>query len=396
MSETPGGTAIAGVGTIGFGDFGEESVGSMASRAVAAALEDCGLERSAIDGLLVHIGSPRGLDYDEMAALLGLRVRYATQTWAHGRFCSTVIATAAMALKHGLVEHALCVAAFKSSPFGRHGTETGVGFEEGMREGGGPHAEAPYAGMAAPISGAAMSTRRYLDRYGLERERLGAVALAQRRAAAANPLAAMRQREISPTDYESSRYVVEPLRLLDCSFPVDTAVAVILTGIERARELRRPPVRVLAFQGLHAGPDEFIFGQPGLGVNQAEVFDYEPRGADEPVFRLAGVAPGEVDTLHCYDGFSPQVLWTLERFGYCAPGEAADWIQGGRIEVGGELPVNTSGGHLSEGHANGWGHTLEIVHQLRGEAGSRQIEGAQIAQWATTLGDSVIYGADSS
>jgi acetyl-CoA acetyltransferase len=392
----PGGTAIVGVGTIGFGDFRAESVGSMASRAVAAALEDGGIERSAIDGLLVHIGSPRGLDYDEMASLLGLRVSYANQTWSHGRFASTIVANAAMALEHGLVDHALCVAAFKNSPFGRLGTTAGVGFEEGLREGGGPHAEVPSAGMAAPISGAAMSTRRYLDRYGIERERLGAVALGQRRAAAGNPLAVMREREMSPRDYEQCRYVVEPLRLFDCSVPVDTAVAVILTRVDRARQLRRPPVRVLGFQGLHAGPDEFIFGQPGLGVNQAGVFDYQPRGADEPVFRRAGVGPAEVDTLHCYDGFSPQILWTLERFGYCAPGEAADWIQGGRIELGGELPVNTGGGHLSEGHANGWGHTLEIVHQLRGEAGPRQVEGARIAQWATTLGDSVIYGADSS
>lgn len=386
--------AVVGVGTIGFGDFSAESVASMASRATDGALEDSGLERSEIDGLLVQIGSPRGLDYDEMASLLGLRVRYATQTWSHGRFTATVIANAAMALGHGLCEHALCVAAFKSSPFGRHGTPAGIGFEEGLREGGGPHAEAPAAGMAAPISGAAMSTRRYLERHGIDRRKLAAVALAQRRAAARNPLAVMAERGMSPGDYHSSPYVVEPLRRLDCSLPVDTAVAVILARADRARELRRPPIHVLAFEGLHAGPDEFIFGQPGLGVNQAETFDFEPNGDGQAVFERAGLSPADVDTLHCYDGFAPQVLWTLERFGYCPPGEAADWIQGGRIELGGELPVNTSGGHLSEGHANGWGHTLEIVRQLRGEAGPRQVEGARIAQWATTLGDSVIYGVD--
>ena len=141
----------------------------------------------------------------------------------------------------------------------------------------------------------------------------------------------------------------------------------ILTRARTARrDLRAPAVHVRGYQGIHAGPNEFIFGQPGLGVNQAEVFDYEPRGAREPVYRRAGVTPAEIQTLHCYDGFSPQILWTLERFGFCAPGEAADWIAGGRIELGGELPVNTSGGHLSEGHSNGWGQTLEIVRQLRG------------------------------
>jgi acetyl-CoA acetyltransferase len=150
-------------------------------------------------------------------------------------------------------------------------------------------------------------------------------------------------------------------------------------------------VHLLAFQGIHAGPGEFIFGRPGLGVNQADGDDWVPLGADEPVFRRAGLAPGDVGTLHCYDGFTPQILWTLERFGFCGPGEGADWVQDGRIELDGELPVNTSGGHLSEGHANGWGHTLEIVRQLRGDAGPRQIDGLHVAQWATTLGDSIIY-----
>jgi acetyl-CoA acetyltransferase len=248
--------------------------------------------------------------------------------------------------------------------------------------------------MAAPAAGAAMSTRRYLHRYGVDRDQLAAVALAQRRAATLNPLAALRE-PLSREDYLASRYVIEPLRLLDCSYPVDTAVAVIVTGPKRASELAQPPVHLLAFQGIHAGPNEFIFGQPGLGINQAEIFDYEPEGAHQPVYRRAGLGPGDVDSLHCYDGFTPQVLWTLERFGFCPPGEAAGWIQNGRIELGGELPVNTSGGHLSEGHSNGWGQTLEIVRQLRGQAGPRQIDGIRVAQWATTLGDSILYGRDA-
>ena len=387
------GVAVAGIGTAGFANMGDESVASMAERAVGAALEDCGLERRAIDGLFVHIGSPRGLDYDEMATLLGLEVSFATQSWSHGRFGATVIATAAMALQLELVDCALCVAAFKNSLFTRVGTTGHAAFFEGMREGAGPHAETPYVGLAAPVAGAAMATRRYLHRFGIDRERLGDVALAQRRAAQQNPLAAVRT-PIERADYESSRYIVEPLRLLDCSYPVDTAVAVILTRADRAADLRAPAVHVRGYQGIHAGPNEFIFGQPGLGVNQAEVFDYAPRGALEPVYQRAGVTPADIQTLHCYDGFSPQILWTLERFGFCAPGEAADWIAGGRIELGGELPVNTSGGHLSEGHSNGWGQTLEIVRQLRGQAGPRQIPGIRLAQWATTLGDSIIYGAD--
>jgi acetyl-CoA acetyltransferase len=387
------GAAIVGIGTIGFGDMREESLASMADGAVAAALEDSGLVRGDVDGLLVHIGSPRGLDYDEMAALLALEVRYATQTWAHGRFCATVLATAAMALDAGLADVALCVAAFKNSPWTRVGSSGHAAFFEGVREGGGPHAETPWAGLAAPVAGAAMATRRYLHRYAIEREQLGAVAIAQRAAAQRNELAVMRA-PLDAGQYAASRPIVEPLRLHDCSVPVDTAVAVILTRADRAGSLRAPAVHLRGFQGLHAGPNEFIFGQPGLGVHQADVFDYAPLGAREPVFARAGVSPAEIQTLHCYDGFTPQVLWTLERFGFCAPGEAAAFVAEGRTALGAQLPVNTSGGHLSEGHANGWGHTLEIVRQLRGEAGARQIAGVELAQWATTLGDSIIYGRD--
>jgi acetyl-CoA acetyltransferase len=385
------GTAIVGAGTIGFGSFPDRSVAAMADDALVAALDDSGLQRDDIDGLFVHIGSPRGIDYDEMALLLGLEVQFASQTWSHGRFGSTVIAAAAMALGAGVIDCALCVAAYKNSLFTRFGTTGSNSFFEGMREGGGPHAETPWVGMSAPAAGAAMSTRRYLHRYGVDREQLGAVAVAQRRAARENPLAVMRK-PMSREEYERSRFVVEPLRLFDCSVPVDTAVALLLTRGDRARDLKRSPVHLLGFQGIHAGPQEFIFGQPGLGINQADVFDYEPLGADEPVYRRAGVSPADVGSLHCYDGFSPQILWTLERFGFCPPGSGADWVQDGRIELDGELPVNTSGGHLSEGHSNGWGQTLEIVRQLRGDAGPRQIDGIEVAQWATTLGDSIIYG----
>jgi acetyl-CoA acetyltransferase len=382
--------AVVGIGSIGCGDFRHESLASMTNRAVSGALADSGLERPDIDGLFVHIGSPRGLDYDELAHLLGLRIALAAQTWNHGRFGATVIGTAAMALQCELIDVALCVGAFKSSTFSRVGETTSVGFFEGMREGGGPHAETPYVGMAAPAAGAAMSTRRYLDRYDIDREQLGAIAVAQRASARRNPHAVMRE-PMSRTDYESSRYVVEPLRLFDCSVPTDTAVAVLLTRGDRAQSLAQPPVWLLGFQGIHAGPNEFIFGQPGLGIDQADVFDFEPNAAEQPVYERAGIGPADVGTLHCYDGFSTQVLWTLERFGFCSPGEAADFVQEGRIELGGPLPVNTAGGHLSEGHGNGWGHTVEIVRQLRGQAGPRQIEGLSVALWATTLGDSIVY-----
>jgi acetyl-CoA acetyltransferase len=384
--------AIVGCGVAGFGRFPATSVASVASRAVTAALDDCGLPRSEIDGLFPHIGQPRGLDYDELAKLLALEVKVATQPWAHGRFAATVVGAAWQAVSLGLVNYALCLAAWKPA-VARAGSRDNAIFAETLREGGGPHAETPWAGAVAPVFGAALATRAYFDRHRLDLGLLSAVPVAQRKAAQRNPLALMRK-PMSPEDYDGARFIVEPLRLFDCSVPAGCGVALVMTSAERARDLPSSPVFIRGWQGIHAGPDEFIFGQPGLGVDQANVFSYQPVSA--PVFQRAGVAPSDVDAFYCYDGFSPQVLWTLERFGYCAPGEAADFVQGGRIELGGPLPVNTSGGQLSEGHSNGWGAFAEIIAQLRQAAGERQVASARLAQWATTLGDSVIFGADDA
>lgn len=382
--------AIVGIGSLGFGSFGKTGVLPLADRALEAALADAGLTRADVDGVVVHIGSPRGADCDEICRMLGIDARFVSQTWAHGRFCSTVLQHAAMALAHGLADCVLALGSFRNTAFPRHGQVGFPGFEENFREGGGPHAETPHAGLIAPIGGAALSAQRYLHHYGIDREKLAAVALAQRKAATLNP-DAFRREPLTMKGYLDSPYVAEPLRRLDCSSPVDTAVAVLLTREDRARDLPHPPVVLQAFQGLHAGPNEFVFGQPGLGINQRDVYPYEPLGREERVFTASGLRPEDIDTLHCYDGFSPQVLWTLERFGFAPPGGAADWIQGGRIELGGELPVNTSGGHLSEGHSNGWGQTVEIVRQLRGQAGPRQVQDCALAMWATTFGDAIIY-----
>ena len=212
------------------------------------ALDDCGLERRQLDGLLVHIGSPRGLDYDEMASLLALNTRFASQTWAHGRFCGTVLQHAAMALDHGLADYLLCVATFVNTRFTQHGTAGFPGFAENLREGGGPHAETLHAGLAAPMAGAAMATQRYLHKYGVDRGKLAAVAVGQRKSALLNPLAVMKQ-PMTTADYHASPFIVEPLRRLDCSVSVDTSVAVILTRTDRARDLRKPPVCLRELSG---------------------------------------------------------------------------------------------------------------------------------------------------
>ncbi len=388
-----GAVAIVGAGSPGLFRASPDTPINLAEQAVSRALDDAGLKRSQIDGLIIQIGSPRGTDYDLAASMLGLNVRFAAQPWAHGRFGATVLTHAAMALSWGLADYILCFAAYNNSSFGRHGSKERPSYGESLREGGGPHAETPHAGLTAPVAGAGMAAQRYFHKYGINPGKLAAVPLAFRRHAMLNPEAVMRK-PLTREDYFASRYIVEPLRLFDCSVPVDGSVAFILTTAERARDCKKPPIQLLGVQGIHAGPNEFIFGQPGLGVNQSDVFDYKPAGADDLVFRMAGVKPADIDLFTTYDAFSPIVLWALERYGYCKPGEAADWIQNGRIELGGELPVNTNGGFLSAGHFNSWGEILEIVRQLRGEAGERQVRNAELAQWGTVVGDSIIFGRD--
>ena len=201
------------------------------------------------------------------------------------------------------------------------------------------------------------------------------------------------QKDLTPELYAEARFIVEPLRLFDCSVLVDGAVALIMTRDDLAQGNPRA-VHLLGMQGINAGPNEFIFGQPGLGINQAAVFDFDPKPSEQLAYRMAGLSPADVDAFYVYDAFSPLVLWSLERFGHCRVGEGMEFVQGGRIELGGQMPVNTNGGMLSEGHLNGWGHFIEMVRQVRGEAGPRQVAGLKVAQWGTCLGDSLIFGRE--
>jgi acetyl-CoA acetyltransferase len=383
--------SIIGVGTTGVGRYPDRSVVSLASEAVEKALVNAGIERLEIDGLISHIGHPRGIDYDLLATRLGLSVDFAAQPWSHGRFGATVLQHAAMAIAAGLATTVLCVAAYRNTPSGTVGGRNHAYFDEAMRDGGGPHAETPHAGFNAPVAGAAMATQRYLHKYDISRAKLAAVPIAMRRHARLND-AALMQKPLDEGTYLASPFIVEPLRLLDCSIPADGGVAIILTGDDRAADAPGRAVRILGMQGVPAGSNAYIFGQPGLGINDTTIFDFAPAPNGERVYTMAGVTPGEIQTLQVYDAFSSLVPLTLERFGFCGPGAGVDFAQNGRIELGGALPINTSGGMMSEGHLNGWNQFAEIIAQLRNEAGDRQIAGVELAQWATALGDSIIFG----
>lgn len=385
MAFLHGQTAIAGVGASRFERRPEASVLEFAGDALNAALADAGLEKEQIDGLIVQVGSPRGADYDTIALTFGLSPSYCGQTWAHGRFAASVIIQAAMAVSAGLATRVACLMAMKNSDIGRIGEADNPFYHEQFRENGGPHGEEGHIGMSSPIAGAAMGFDLYCRRYGLDRELLAEIPLTFRRHALLTDDALMRT-PMTVEDYRSSRPIVDPLRLFDCSPVGDGAVCVIVAAGSSPQD-----VHITGAQGMRAGRNEFIFAPSGLGIaQQSHKRLAREEARRQRVYEMAAVRPDDIDVLGLYDSFSPLPLYALEDFGFCRAGEALHWIQGGRIGLGGDLPTNTAGGQLSQAQLNGWGQIRELVIQLRGEGGQRQVPDAARAMWASVGGDALI------
>ena len=389
--------AIVGIGCSAFGRGLAESQLRLAATAFKNALADAGLARSDVDGLSIHLGWPLGVDYDRVAEAFGLEIRYVNQSWLHARFVTNALQHAALAVSAGLANVVACVTAVSFTR--ERGFLGGPGDIEGNREEGGTHGEAPPYGLTSPVGGAALAMQRYMHLYGATSTQLAAVPIAMRKHARKNPRAIMRE-PLTLAAHQAARMVVDPLRLFDCCLISDGAAVVLIAPGERARDLRQKPVNIIGMQGTRSGRDEFIFAPRGLGINQqSSPPPYPPphvgegkgaRSIDLEVYAQAAIARENVQGFYTYDAFSPLVLFALERFGYCGRGEAAQWVQGGRIELGGALPVNTSGGLLSEAHVAGWNSICEMVRQLRGTAEATQIANASVLQWGTAWGDSVI------
>ncbi len=377
-------TAIVGVGKSPFvRDSGKGTVWQIA-QAMKIALDDCGLNHRDLDGLYVNGGG----DFDKMAEQLGLEVTDSTQLWLHGRMSANTLQMAAHSVITGMAKYVACVYAIDiSERGGGYGGGRSHAWEE-LREGGGAHGEMAHYGLTHPGSGAAMAWRRYMHLYGATAEHLGHVAVSARANARLNPEALMRS-PMSMQDYLAARLVIEPLRLFDFAVVNDGAVCVIVSTAERAKDCRKPPVYIAGMEGLHAGRNEFVFAPPGLGVAQQSVT--QPPQRRHLSRQMAGVTRDEIDLFYCLDSFSPLVLFALEEHGLCEPGQAADWFAQGHGRLGGSMPVNTHGGHLSEGMLGSWSHHVEAVRQLRHECGERQVPDVRVAQFALGQGASMIY-----
>jgi acetyl-CoA acetyltransferase len=357
--------AFVGVGNTPFNDLyrrrdEKRSAFDLAAQAFSQALDDCGIDKDDIDGLVCA----RLPSYQRMADMLGLRrLRFVNGLEGAGRMSGAAVQIARAAIISGMAETVALV-------YGNNGRSVGAryGGEEGMYPT--SNFESVY-GMTSPGASVSMMYRRYQSMYNVPEDALAALAINNRENARLNPNAVM-QEPLSYDKYMTSRYIAEPLRLYDYCLINDGAVALILTSKEHALDLKQKPVNIL---GTAQCGDLSNF-------YSSDDFFYEScsRVSDQ-LFPAAGVSRDDIDCLQIYDNFTPTILFSLEGFGYCEQGESWRWCQDGNIRLDGSLPVNTSGGHTSESYMQGWALHAEGIRQARGECGDRQVPGCRTVQY---------------
>ncbi len=358
--------AVVGVGTGPYGSFPELDDYAQMAGAFRLALDDAGLRKDQIDGLVTH----RLPLYTRAAEVLAINPDFAVPLLRHGRMCGVAVQTAVSALLAGQCTSVALV-------YGNNGRS--------VRDlyGGGEGLWAPF-GMTSPGAEHALLYERYRQRYNVAPEKLATVALTFRKHAQLNPAAVMRK-PLSLEEYMSSRFIVEPLRLFDYCIINDGSVVLILTTAERARDLKQAPVYVSAV--ATATKLETVSTPPTDNWRAAM------NRVRDTIYPMAGITREDLSGLMIYDNFSPNVLYTLEGYGFCKEGEAPDFIQNGRLALGGPLPTNTNGGHLSESYMQGWALNAEAVRQLRHQCGERQIANASHIQYmcSAAICSSIIY-----
>jgi acetyl-CoA acetyltransferase len=355
--------AIVGVGTTRQGEHPGRSAEEIGVEALGLALADAGIDKSRIDGLITCKTS-EGFGPDvAYGPLLGIDPAYSASL-DYGT-CNFSLHLAAMVIAAGLATTVAIV-------YGNNQRTNRVRFTGAANPAGDFTLPYGYLHVAGPF---AMNFRRRMHLYGTTEEQLGHIAVVQREYARMNPLAIFRE-PLNIDDYLAAPYLIEPLRRHDFTMVSDGGAALIVTSAERAADYPTRPVSLLGMAehaAISAHEREDNIMRPWLSK------------VAERLYADAGVDRADVDVLFIQDPFSVYVLDGLEGYGFCPPGEAAAFVKEGRTRLGGELPVNTNGGHLSEAYMWGWLHLCEAVRQLRGECGPRQVAGAKIAQYVSTM-----------
>jgi acetyl-CoA acetyltransferase len=372
VADLRGRYCIAGLGEAPSGKLPDIDHWELNLIAAKRAIEDSGIDKSEIDCVITSDSMVvnRRRHHVVMCEQLGIPLAKYTELSAMGGSAPTSNLRHAIAALHaGMGKVALVVGADNlRSGRGRQGA-----IYAGPAEYHNAEFEVPYGPYMATLY--AMFAQRWMHEFGWTNEQLAAVPVAARKHAALHPGAYIRGPEITREDVLESRMVCSPFHFLDCSLFTDGGAAYVVTSAERAQDLPGPPVYVLGLGGAYS---YYYFEKwPDLVDTPREIIG----SAASEAFEMAGVSPSDMDVAGIADMFSFTVPAALESAGFCGRGEGADFVQDGRIELGGELPVNTHGGNLSYG-LPGMGaqfiHLTEVCAQLRGQAGERQIEGASL------------------
>jgi len=351
--------AIVGIGATEFSKNSGRSELRLAVEAITAALEDAGIDRSEVDGLCTYT-MDNNPEIEVFRNIGGKELKFFSRIHYGGGAACAPVMQAAMAVATGVVEVVVCYRAMNERSQYRFGT----GYTPPPM----PTAESAHYGyyvpfgLVSPASWVAMAARRYMHETGATSEDFGRVAMACRRHAAANPNAWFYQQPITLEEHQASRWIVEPLHLLDCCQESDGAQALVVTTAERAKSLRQTPAIIRAAAQGAADDQQMMTSYYRPDISRLSEMDL----VAQQLYAQAGIGPGDIRTAVLYDHFSPFVLPQIEAFGFAKKGQAKDFIREEGIEIGGRLPVNTNGGQLGEAYIHGMNGIAEGVRQVRG------------------------------
>jgi acetyl-CoA acetyltransferase len=360
-------SAIVGLGISEVGKVYGRSATSFALEAIDRALEDAGLKKEDLDGLLMQSGLAQpgiGLQLQNAAGLKSLRL--VNHMNAMGATPASMVQYATMAIQNGLATTVACV--FADAPMQDPNARSSDGMNATRRNRPVPTGFASldqYYGPMNPNAGYAMAARRHMKSYGTTSEQLGAIAVSTRSWAVMNPIAQYRT-PITIEDHQNSRMIAEPFHLLDCCMISNGAVAVVVTSAERGASMKSKPAYVLSMAQ----------GFPGNTRRAGDDHDWSTGAAiaRDTLYGQLGIGPKDIDICELYDCYTYTTMITLEDYGFCGKGEGGPFVEDGKLGPGGSLPTNTGGGELSSFYLWGMTPLSEGVIQARGSGGERQVE----------------------